>query len=248
MPVLIVLFIRHLKRAPDPLLDVKILANKNIKWANWSSMIVLAVSSGAFVLLPFYFQYVKGMSVEDTGFALMVPALAMVFAGPVAGYLADRRGSRPVCASALVIMGLAFLVLSMFNSDTSLAFIVAGLIALGFSLDMFLAPNHALVMTHTPEESQGTSSALMMTMQDTGEVLGVVIFETIFTMFIAFDPTSGSPSDIGSSGLIPGFEVSFLAAAIMCAVAFILALHARDAPRKATPAETEGSVTTRVLP
>jgi EmrB/QacA subfamily drug resistance transporter len=56
---LLLLFTRHLKRTKDPLLDVNLMRNPNIRWGNWSSLVVLAAASGAFVLLPFYFQYVK---------------------------------------------------------------------------------------------------------------------------------------------------------------------------------------------
>lgn len=225
------MFTRHLRRSKNPLLDVALLNNRSIKWANWSSLIVLATGSGAFVLLPFYFQYVKGWNIEQTGFALMVPALAMVFAGPIAGYLSDRKGCRRICVLACVISGVGFLALSMFQADTSILFIVTGLIILGFSLDMYLAPNHSLVMGHTPEDSKGASSALMMTMQDTGEVMGVVIFETVFSLFIISKGPYQPLESSSASDLVPGFQAAFIVGIAFSLVALFFIFMAKDATK-----------------
>src|SRR5260370_19647499 len=63
------------------------------------------------VMRPFYFEELRGFSVQKSGLLLTLFPLAIAVVAPVSGSLADRIGSRWLAAGglALACLGLVFL-------------------------------------------------------------------------------------------------------------------------------------------
>ncbi|WOF17157.1 MFS transporter [Methanoplanus sp. FWC-SCC4] len=227
------LFIINEKRHVNPLLDLSIFKNRNFSFANASAAIIMLLFTGATFLFPFYLEYVKEFPPAVSGIILVVPSIAMIIAGPVAGIISDRSGSRNICTVSSVICGISFLMFSMLDSSSSLPFLVAGLGMMGFSAGLFIPANSNLIFSYTKREDSGIISSLMMTVRDTGASVGVAVFETIFAAIIyaeiaAYHITSTAPVEIKRGLLVSGFQLTFLSAAVICIVAIAFSYFAKD--------------------
>ena len=69
------------------------------------------------ILLPLYFQVVRGDSVVRTGLLLVPQSLGAALAMPFAGRLADRYGGGPIALAGVIVSAI---------STLPLAFVTAG--------------------------------------------------------------------------------------------------------------------------
>ena len=169
----------------SPLLDIN-LFRKNRVFA-FSNLAVLLNYSAAFAvsfLLSLYLQYIKGLSPQNAGLILVaMPAVQASFS-PVAGRLSDRIEPRIL---ASVGMGLIAIGLSLFISlgeNTSLGFIIASLILIGFGFGFFASPNTNAIMSSVKQRFYGVASATLATMRQVGMSFSMGIAMLLFAIYI----------------------------------------------------------------
>lgn len=178
-------FIQREAKAGSPLLDIN-LFKKNRVFA-FSNLAVLLNYSAAFAvsfLLSLYLQYIKGLSPQSAGLTLVaMPAVQAGFS-PVAGRLSDRIEPRIL---ASVGMGLITIGLSLFiflGEKTSLGFIIASLILIGFGFGFFASPNTNAIMSSVNQRFYGVASATLATMRQVGMSFSMGITMLLFAIYI----------------------------------------------------------------
>ncbi|MCX6004598.1 MAG: hypothetical protein NT082_02845, partial [Chloroflexi bacterium] len=112
----------------------------------------------------------------------------------------------------------------------SLIPVIIYLVLIGISMGAFVPPNNSLTLNSIPQEILGAGSAASRALQNLGMVLGVAIYETIFSAVLPSSTlgSSLSTANIPHDVLNEGFRNAFIAGAIMCAVGFILSLLAKE--------------------
>lgn len=112
-----------------------------------------------------------------------MPAVQASFS-PVAGRLSDRIEPRIL---ASVGMGLIAIGLSLFISlgeNTSLGFIIASLILIGFGFGFFASPNTNAIMSSVNQRFYGVASATLATMRQVGMSFSMGIAMLLFVIYI----------------------------------------------------------------
>jgi len=229
--VLAAVFVLRESRFSEPLVDLKLFKNRSFTSANGAVLLVMLVYGGAVFLFPFYLEYVKGLGTEVAGLILMVPSVATIIVASRAGALSDRIGSRKICVAATLMCAAGFYLLSFLDAESSRAFIFFALVILGLSLGMFLPPNSNLVMAQSPAEKCGVASSLMMTARNVGTVIGIAVFEMVFSARVQMAGLSDGAVQGGAalSPLTLGFHDAFLVGAGFSILAVIFSVVAKDA-------------------
>ncbi len=178
-------FVQREAKVGGPLLDIN-LFKKNRVFA-FSNLAVLLNYSAAYAvsfLLSLYLQYIKGLSPQSAGLTLVaMPAVQAGFS-PVAGRLSDRIEPRIL---ASVGMGLITIGLSLFiflGEKTSLGFIIASLILIGFGFGFFASPNTNAIMSSVNQRFYGVASATLATMRQVGMSFSMGITMLLFAIYI----------------------------------------------------------------
>jgi EmrB/QacA subfamily drug resistance transporter len=228
--VLGISFLVQERRSLDPILDLSLLHNRDFTLGIGSYSIIMLMFTGALFILPFYFEYVKGVSTDIAGIYLMVPSFMMIILGPVAGALSDRYGSRGICSFSAGVGCLTFFLLSKIDVGTSVYFILSALTLGGISFGMFLAPMSSLILGHSPAAKEGVASSIMATGRMTGSALGVVIFQMVFNQTVHYGTKEGLLQVLTVEMLVLGFRNAFLAGVVCGIIALVLSLAARDRP------------------
>jgi EmrB/QacA subfamily drug resistance transporter len=226
--VLWIAFYVQEKRSPDPIMDLNLFHNKVFSLGNGAYLMMLLVYSGAIFILPFYFEYVKGLATDIAGMYLTVPSLMMVIVGPPAGALSDRVGSRGICSLSALMGAVAFFLLSMLGVESSSSFIFASMGLMGIAVGVFGAPMASLIMGHSAAGKEGVASSIMATVRKMGTALGVLVFEVVLVQTLFANRPEGAAHTLTVSMLVPGFHNAFLAGVICCIIALVLSLAARD--------------------
>jgi MFS family permease len=100
-------------------------------------------------------------------------------AGPAAGILSDRYGSRRFATAGMLGMALSFTLLEFLPTNFSYVDFAAILFLSGVSTGAFAAPNRASVMNSLPPEHRGAGGGMNTTFQNSAQVLSIGIFFTL---------------------------------------------------------------------
>ncbi len=111
------LFVIRQCRSEKPLLDVKILNNRNYAVSVIASMVLYLVMMGSSVLMPLYVQSVMGYSAVVSGLVTLPGSAATALVSPFAGKLYDKTGIRKIFVTGAAALtasnaGMYFLTVS----------------------------------------------------------------------------------------------------------------------------------------
>ncbi|MHB8380389.1 MAG: MFS transporter [Acidimicrobiales bacterium] len=122
----------------------------------------------------------NGYNYSDTplwaGIFLLPLTVGFLLAGPISGWLSDRRGARLLSTTGLSVFALSFVGLLVVPTNFSY-FVFAVLIFVnGVGGGMFSAPNSAAIMNSVPANERGGAAGIQAAFMNTGMVLSIGIF------------------------------------------------------------------------
>jgi EmrB/QacA subfamily drug resistance transporter len=179
--VLLVIFIVWDGRRDDPLLDLKLFADRIFSSALGAITAVFFAMFGVSYLLSQYIQFVQGASVFGVGVRFLPLAVGSLISSNIAARLTLRFGLRSIMLIGMVMVtaGLAvFATVSATSGFTPVA-IAFGLIGMGIGL--VIAPGSNAIIGTLPSEKVGAGSGLRSMVQLLGGSFGVAIVGSLAT-------------------------------------------------------------------
>jgi EmrB/QacA subfamily drug resistance transporter len=233
--VLLAVWILTELRVAEPMVDMRMMSQRPVLLTNTTALIAGFAMFGTFVLVP---QFVSTPESAGYGFGAspivaglyLVPASAMMlFAGPVAGMLGRRYGSKWPLASGMGLVALAALGLAGAH-DVPLH-VVVSMVLLGAGVAAAFAAMAALITESVRPTETGVATGMNTVMRTVGGVIGGQIGAAILTSYAVGD--SGFPDE---EAYTIAFGLSAVAAALASCVAVFITAPFR-ARRRAAPAE-----------
>ena len=216
------LFSRWEQTVRDPLVSLSILKRPNVLRCCTITLLLFMTMAGSYLLLPYYLGYVKGYSTIEYGMILVANSVGMMVMSPLVGRVTDRTGrSRPFAIAGALMCALGFLMMSRFDADSGLAWIVVSLFLMGAGVGTALVASTNLAFSGISEGENGLMSGMSNTFRQVGCSSGVAILNAVFMAFIITTPLS-------PEGLIPGFRHAFFIAIVIALAAFVVAMGLRD--------------------
>jgi predicted MFS family arabinose efflux permease len=150
--------------------------------------LTFAVMIGTFYLAEQYLQRVAGYSALGASAVLVLVALLVGAAAPIAGRLADARGERLPATAGFVsaAAGLAVLAIPSVSLDGPLA--IAALVPVGLGLGMLFVPTSRAALNANPPSAHGRTSAVL----SVGRLLGAAIGAGLAGAALAGGPTAST--------------------------------------------------------
>jgi DHA2 family methylenomycin A resistance protein-like MFS transporter len=151
--------------------DARPTVNRIVLAATLIAALTFAVMIGAFYIAEQYLQRVAGFSALGASGALVLVALLVGAAAPLAGKLVDRHGEQlpTLLGFAGAAIGLALLGIPGFSLDGVVT--ILPLIPVGLGLGMLFVPTSRAALNATPRASHGRTSALL----SVGRLLGAAV-------------------------------------------------------------------------
>jgi MFS family permease len=177
-------------RAAHPMFRLNLFRIRAFTFGTLSSFLAALARGGLLFMLIIWLQGIwlplHGYSFASTpllaGLCMLPLSVGVVVAGPLAGYLSDRFGSRPFATGGMLIAALAFGALELLPTD--FVYVIFALIIFmnGLGSGAFASPNRAGVMNSLPPESRGVGSGMNTTFQNSAQVLSIGIFFTLMIL------------------------------------------------------------------
>ncbi|CAI6060793.1 MDR family MFS transporter [Cohnella sp. JJ-181] len=108
-----------LRMRRSPLLDLRLFRSRHFLASNVTLFLTGMVMNGAMLLLPLYYQQVRGESVLYTGLLLIPQGLGMLATRSWIGGLADRMGSRNIVLLSLAATAIGTIPFAFSGTETN---------------------------------------------------------------------------------------------------------------------------------
>jgi EmrB/QacA subfamily drug resistance transporter len=216
------------RRIQSPLIDLRIFRNPDIAFAGWVNLLGFMVMAGANFLVPFYLAGVKGLRPGQTGMVLLLYSLAYAVPSLVTGRLSDRIRPLILCCAGMLSVAAACAFFAFTLEWPGLVPTLIFMTWLGLSYATFNSPFNNLIMGLAPAEELGEVSGVFKTMTNLSFVLGVSLFETLFSL--------GVPAGLIREGeppadVILGLRRALLFGVVVSVLAFVLNAKIRPAAK-----------------
>jgi MFS family permease len=176
-------------------------------------------------LFVFYFQGPQGQSPLMAGLELAPLALGMLVASPIAGAIADRRGSRGLAALGMVVTAAGLAGMTMLQAHTTYWWSALWLALVGIGSGMFNSPNTAAMMGDVPVHRRGIASGARMMLTNTGAVISIAFVLAVVTEAVPknvlFKIFSGLASGLSVQQLDPFIANMHLALWVLAAISLL---------------------------
>jgi EmrB/QacA subfamily drug resistance transporter len=243
---LMLAFVWHSFRPKHPLLDLRLLKNRNLTVSIITMFIFAAAFFGGLLLVPTYYQQVRGESTLNAGWLVAAQGFGAMLTMPIAGYLVDRVPvGRIVPFGLLLIIGGMFS-LSQIEADTSYWAISGVLFVMGLGMGGTMMPIFTTALRTLKAHAVARGSTLLNITQQIASSVGVAVMSVILTNNLKESPLAipaiaswhdpAIAAQMTSAGVAKGlseaaqaFADAFLVAAVLVSLTMIPALFL---PRK----------------
>ena len=219
---LLAAFVAYALRRPHPLVEIRLLSRRPVA----SSSVVLFFSGfslyGAMLLLPLYYQDVRGATALSAGVMLVPQGIGTLLSRTVAGNNIDRFGSRVIALAGFVIVAAATVPFALAGPHTNGWLLALWMVLRGFGLGAVTMPVMVAGYIGLDKQQIPHSSVLTRTAQQIGSSFGTAVLAVILESAIATHPAT--PAD--------AFHVAFWWSVGFSAVAVLLCLWLPGVQRK----------------
>jgi EmrB/QacA subfamily drug resistance transporter len=193
---LLALFVRHALRASNPLIDLRLFLNRTFTTASITLVLMVISVFGAMLLLPLYFQAVRGESALQSGLLLAPQGIGAMLMMPLAGRLTDRTGIGMVVLPGLALVALSTLWLTQLAGDTSYWVLSADLFVMGMGMGLSMMPLFSGAMQTLRKAAVARASTTLNILQQVAASIGTAVMSVLLTTALQ-DRLPGAPDGGG---------------------------------------------------
>lgn len=173
-------FALHERKHPYPVVDFSLFRDRTFGFASLSLLLSFGASFAVSMLLPFYFEQLRGFHADKTG-ALLTPfPLTIAVIAPISGAWADRIGSRGLAVVGMSMLACGLFSLSLIGANNSELDIILRLLLAGAGQAMFQSPNNSALLGAAPRDRQGLASGILASGRVLGQSMSVALAGTVF--------------------------------------------------------------------
>jgi EmrB/QacA subfamily drug resistance transporter len=194
--VLIAAFVLRALRIPAPLLDVRLYADRAFAAASVTTFCLGAALFGAMILMPLYFQTVRGESAVTTGLLLMPQGIGAAIAMRMSARATERWGGGLTALGGGIVTVVATVPFVLIGGGTSYWLIGAAMVFRGFGIGMSMMPSMTAAFAVLRPDQISHASPQLNVLQRVGGSMGTAILSVVLGNHLA----SASPGADGAAG------------------------------------------------
>jgi EmrB/QacA subfamily drug resistance transporter len=257
--LLIAAFLRHSWTAPTPLIDIRTFTHTRAGAAAGVFLLFAIAMFGSLLLVPLYFQNVRGQSALEAGLLMAPQGFGAMITMPIAGRLTDRYGPTRLPAAGLPLAALGMLPFAFVTSTTSFVLLCGSSFILGLGMGLSMMPTMTAAMQAVPAQAIARTSTAMNIIRQSGASIGTAILAVILASQVSSRlggavPAGGSGFEalqglnpaqraVAAVPLADAFAATFVWAVVLLALAWVPALAlALIRSRSAAPSAAEAAV------
>ncbi len=214
-------------RAGSALVDIRLLRFRPL--ATSSALLFLSGFAlyGAMLLLPLYWQEVRGTDALGAGLLLVPQGIGTLLSRSLAGRLTDRMGARWISITGFAIVALATVPFALATPTTNEVLLMAALLVRGFGLGAVTIPLMSVAFLGLERADVPHASTITRIATQVGGSFGVAVLAVILHTAMS---GAQAPREVAAS-----FDRSFWWAIAFAGAAVVLSFVLPGPPRSGGP-------------
>lgn len=200
-----------LRRGSRALVDIRLLRHRPLASSSVVLLLAGAALYGTMLLLPLYFEEVRGYSALGAGLLLIPQGIGTLLSRSIAGKLTDRIGARPVAVASFVIACAATIPFAFATAHTSEILLAGVLLLRGVGLGAAMIPLSGAGFAGLGRDEIPHAGILIRVTQQLGGSFGTAILTVILQHAAAGAHSHGA--------LAGGFREAYWWAVVLTAAA-----------------------------
>lgn len=169
------------RHATDPLLPLRLFANRSLSIGALVVTVNFFALFGALFFMTLFLQNVQGWSPLATGVRTLPLSVAMMVAAPLSGVLTERFGPRPSMVVGLVAVSGGLALLTGLTAGSGYDAIWPAFALLGAGIGLVLTASSEAIVGNAPVDDAGVAGGLQSTSVQLGAVLGTTILGSVLS-------------------------------------------------------------------
>jgi len=170
-----------LRKGADSIIDVRLLTNRLFAGSTVAVFLVAIGLFGGMLLLPLYYQTVRGEGALNAGLLLAPQGLGAIVAMVVAGRLTDRIGAGYVVPIGIVLALVGTIPFTQVGLDTSYTWLSIALFVRGMGLGSVMMPTISSAYQDLGHDQVSRAAPTLSAIQQVGASLGSALLVTALT-------------------------------------------------------------------
>jgi EmrB/QacA subfamily drug resistance transporter len=183
-------FVWRALHIPNPLLNVRLYADRAFAAASITTFCLGAALFGAMVLMPLYFQTVRGEDAVTTGLLLIPQGLGAAVAMGLSGRATERLGAGMTAVIGALITLVATVPFVMLGANTPFVVIAAAMIVRGFGIGMSIMPAMTAAYGVLTPDQVTHATPQLTTLQRVGGSIGTAVLTVVLQSHLETAGTS----------------------------------------------------------
>jgi EmrB/QacA subfamily drug resistance transporter len=198
--LLMAAWVAHSWRSPNPLIDLRTFTQTRAGAAGGTFLLFAISVFGSMLLVPLYFQAVRGQSALDAGLLVAPGGVGAMVLMPISGKLTDRYGPTWLPAVGLPLVAIGLVPFVFVGAHTSYVLLCAGSFVQGLGMGAAMMPNMTAAMQAVPPAAIARTSTAMNIIRQAGASVGTAILSVLLATAITSNLSAIIGSHTGGAG------------------------------------------------
>ncbi len=168
-----------------PLIEVLLFRDRSFAAAAATTFWFGAALFGGMLLLPLYYQVVRGQSALSAGLLMAPQGIGAAMVMPLAGKLTDRYGSGRVVPAGLVVAIAGTVAYTQLGAHTSIAMLAVSLFVRGIGFGFVMMPAISAAYQTLSRDRRSRASTAISIVQRVGGSMGTALVAVVLDHQIA---------------------------------------------------------------
>jgi EmrB/QacA subfamily drug resistance transporter len=179
--LLVIGFVFYSFKPRHPLLDLRLLRNRNLTVASITLAVFTVAFMGAGLLFPSYFLQIHGESTLHAGLLMAPQGIGAMVTMPIAGMLADKVPVGRTVPFALLLIAAGFFAFTQVGTDTSYVLLCGSLFVMGLGMGGTMMPIMTSALRTLTNHDVARGSTLLNILQQIAGSVGGAVMSVILT-------------------------------------------------------------------
>jgi len=219
--LLLIVFVKHEIKTEVPVIEVLLFKNRDFSLSNLAALFNFAAVFAVIYLLSIYLQLARGFSADVAGLIMISQPLVQAVLSPFAGRLSDKKSPPAIASTGMAFCAAALFMFAFLDLQTSIIYIIGGLLLTGLGVAFFSTPNASMIMGSVESKDYGVAASMMSTSRMVGQVVGMALLTIIVNAVIGNVPIA----DVAPAAIVLDMRISFPIFGAICCVGIFFSLR-----------------------